>query len=513
MDGIAMSVELAAARPKEDQPVDGLPGRERARNPAPGQGGLRGSVGEGWGTNGEMNAVEAVMWRADADGVVRSPLLAVEQLDTVPDWDRFLAVHERGVRMVPRLRQRVVEAPLGLGSPRWSVDPEFDLRFHVRRARLPDGGGWPALLEAAARLAMSPFDRARPPWEAVLYEGLPDGRAAYVLKMHHSATDGLGAVQLLSLLHSRRREPDPAESRQAVAPAGQTNGLGVLAHQVRSDVASLPAAVLEAGSAAFGALSNPVHALRSASRYGPSLLRVLAPPNVEGSPLLSGRGRGWRFAALDVPLPQLRAAAKTAGGTVNDAYLAALLGGYRRYHAALGVPVETIPMAMPISMRRPGDPGGGNRITGTRFGAPVGVADPKARIARIRAVALAARCEPAIGSLGLMSTGLARLPGPVSTQIVAAMTKANDLQASFVPGPRDSRYLAGARLERVYPYAPLPGCPAMITLVTHRDVACVGVNFDPVAFTEPELFTDCLLEGFAEVLSLQPQPATPIART
>jgi len=43
------------------------------------------------------------------------------------------------------------------------------------------------LLEAAAQLAMSPFDRARPPWEAVLYEGLPDGRAAYVLKMHHSA--------------------------------------------------------------------------------------------------------------------------------------------------------------------------------------------------------------------------------------------------------------------------------------------------------------------------------------
>jgi hypothetical protein len=170
-------------------------------------------------------------------------------------------------------------------------------------------------------------------------------------------------------------------------------------------------------------------------------------------------------------------------------------------------------MAMPISVRRPGDPGGGNRITGARFGAPVGVADPKARIARIRALTLAVRGEPALGSIGLMSTGLARLPGQVSTQIVAAMTKANDLQASFLPGPRDSRYLAGARLERVYPYAPLPGCPAMITLVTHRDVACVGVNFDPVAFTEPELFTDCLLEGFAEVLALHCPSARPIART
>jgi WS/DGAT/MGAT family acyltransferase len=508
-----MSVELAtAARPKVYQPVTGLAGRERAQVPGTGRGAAAG-VGQDWGATEEMNSVEAVMWRAEAGGVVRSPLLALEQLDSVPDWDRFLAVHERGVRMVPRLRQRVVEAPLGLGTPRWSVDPEFDLRFHVRRARLPDGGGWPALLEAAAQLAMSPFDRARPPWEAVLYEGLPDGRAAYVLKMHHSATDGLGAVQLLSLLHSPQRELDPAQSRQEVVPAGQTSGLGVLAHQVRSDVAALPSAVLGAGSVAFGALSNPVHTLRSASRYGSSLMRVLTPPDVAASPLLAGRGRRWRFAAVDVPLPELRAAAKTAGGTVNDAYLAALLGGYRRYHAALGVPVETIPMAMPISVRRPGDPGGGNRITGARFGAPVGVADPKARIARIRALTLAIRGEPALGSIGLMSTGLARLPGQVSTQIVAAMTKANDLQASFLPGPRDSRYLAGARLERVYPYAPLPGCPAMITLVTHRDVACVGVNFDPVAFTEPELFTDCLLEGFAEVLALHCPAARPIART
>ncbi|MDT7588871.1 MAG: hypothetical protein QOE32_6421, partial [Pseudonocardiales bacterium] len=35
----------------------------------------------------------------------------------------------------------------------------------------------------------------------------------------------------------------------------------------------------------------------------------------------------------------------------------------------------------------------------------------------------------------------------------------------------------------------------------------------PVAFTEPELFTDCLLEGFAEVLALHCPSARPIART
>ena len=42
---------------------------------------------------------------------------------------------------------------------------------------------------------MAPFDRARPLWEATLVEGLPDGRAAYLLKLHHSLADGKGLVQ------------------------------------------------------------------------------------------------------------------------------------------------------------------------------------------------------------------------------------------------------------------------------------------------------------------------------
>jgi len=395
------------------------------------------------------------------------------------------------------------------------VDPDFDLRGHVWRACLPSGAGWPELLEAAARLAMRPFDRARPPWEAVLYEGLPGGRSAYLLKMHHSLTDGLGAAQLLDRLHSRDCELTPTPSSPPAAPASvgsQASPLGVLAHQVRTDVGSVPELLRTAGVGALGALTNPAGTLRWATRYGSSLRRVLSPLAADSSPLLADRGSAWRFAALDVPLRELRAAARAGGGTLHDAYLAALLGGYRRYHAALGRPVEAIPVAIPISVRRPGDPQGGNRITGARFSAPMGTVDPRARIGQIRDLILAARSEPAIDSVGLVFPALARLPGQLSTQLVCSMAKANDLQASFVPGGRTDRYLAGARVERVYPFAPRPGCPAMITLVTHQDVGCVGVNFDPVSFTEPELFIHCLLEGFTEVLELAPGAATATAR-
>ena len=75
---------------------------------------------------------------------------------------------------------------------------------------------------------MTPFDRTRPPWLAVLFDGLPDGRAAYALKMHHSATDGLGGIQLLGQLHSRTREPNPDKPQPALVAAPETSPFDAL---------------------------------------------------------------------------------------------------------------------------------------------------------------------------------------------------------------------------------------------------------------------------------------------
>ena len=473
----------------------------------------QGDVGLSWGSGNEMNAFETMMWRAETDRTLRSPVTALEELDVVPDWDRFLAAHEWAVRMVPRFRQRVIEPPVGLGAPRWTVDPDFDLTFHVRRQRLPDGSGWAELLAVAAQIAMTPFDRTRPPWEAVLFEGLPDGHGAYLLKMHHAATDGMGAMQLLAQLHSQTREPNPNKPQPAVVPAVQTGPIDALLGQLMSDAAAVPGMVREVGAGAAKLLTNPFGSISAATRYGRSLRRVLTPPDAPGSPLLANRSMTWRFAAIDIPFPDLKAAGKAVGGSVNDTYLAALLGGYRLYHEAMGAgSVESIPIGIPISVRKPGDAEGGNKIASARISAPMGTVDPRARIEEIRALILAARAEPAVDMIGLVSPAMARLPGPVIAQLVGPVTRGNDLQASNVPGIGEDRYLAGARIRRMYPYAPLPGCAAMITLVTHGTVGCVGVNYDAASFTEPELFIRCLLDGFSEVLALHPNSAKPESR-
>jgi len=463
-----------------------------------------------WGSADEMDPFEVIMWRAEADRSLSSTILALEQLDVVPDWDRFVAAHEWAMRMVPRFRQRVVEPPLGLGSPRWATDPNFDLRYHLRRVAIPGVGGWNELLEAAAVIAMTPFDRSRPPWEGVLFEGLPDGRAAYLLKMHHSATDGMGSIQLLGQVHSRRREPTLDKPNPPAVDAAARNPIESLVGQAVSDVSAVPGVLGSIGSTVLGAVRDPKGALR----YGQSLRRVLAPPTASGSPLLAKRGLIWRFAALDVPVADLKAAGKAVSGSLNDAYLAALLGGYRRYHEAMGVPVpDAIPIAIPISTRKPNDPPGGNKISSARISAPLARSDPKARIEEVRALILSAKGEPANDVVGVFSPALARLPGQVIAQVAGPMTKGNDLQASNVPGIGEEMFLAGAKVERFYPYAPRPGCAAMITFLSHGPIGCIGVNFDPMSFTDPDLFLRSLVGGFDEVLALQPGGGKAVART
>jgi diacylglycerol O-acyltransferase len=464
-----------------------------------------GTGATGWGQDPAMNPIETIMWRVECDASLRSTMVALEVLDRSPDWADVVATHRHALEQLPRLRQRVVESAFGLAPPRWSTDPQFDLHFHLRRAALPADASWQDLFSAVEQIAMSPFDRARPPWEAVLLEGLPGGRAAYVLKLHHASTDGMGTMQLMTKLHTLDGAVPAA--RRGLAPVrapapGPSSRLGVLAAHAADTARSAPTAGRSISRVARRLADDPVPSLRAGLRYGRSLQRVLAPPAAAPSALLASRGVNWRFAAIDVDLATLRAAAKAAGGSLNDAYIAALLGGYGRYHDALGSPVDAIPIAIPISVRGPDDAGGGNRFASARMSGPLGIADPRERIAAVGALVGAARREPALDNIRVLAPLLARLPAPVLAQIAGGMARASDLQASNVPGIRQDVFLAGARVERLYPFAPLPGCPAMITLVSHGDTCCVGVNYDPAAFTDGGLFLACLESGFSEVLAL-----------
>ncbi|WP_312030098.1 wax ester/triacylglycerol synthase domain-containing protein [Actinomycetospora sp. TBRC 11914] len=455
---------------------------------------------------GEMNPLETMMWRAEVDPRLRATVVIVDVLDAEPDWDRLVAAHEWASRAVPRLRQRVVE-PYGWGAPTWATDPDFALGFHLRRTRLSDGGSLRDLLDRAGLAMMTPFDRHRPLWEAELVGGLDGGRAGYLLKVHHSLADGLSLVQILGLLHSTVREHRGDKVDAPLPAARPTSRLGATAAQTGRAIAATPSAVLDglrSGASLLGGVATaPLATAADGWNAVTSALAAAVPPSAPGSPLLRARGTNRRLEALDVDLAPLRAAGRAVGGSLNDAYLAALLGGLRRYHLALDAPVPAyIPMGMPVNTRDPSDPMGGNRWAGIRFAAPLDDVDPAARIARVHAIVREVTGARVVDALGIIAPLLAALPSPLLTRIQGGATSANDLQASNIPGMRRPTYLAGARIERSYPFAPLPGGALMIALTSHEDTCCVAVTLDPAAVTDPDLLRECLVAGFDEVLAL-----------
>src|SRR3954471_12161038 len=102
--------------------------------------------------------------------------------------------------LLPPLRWRLAEVPLGLDYPYWVDDADFDLEYHVRELGLPAPGTDAQLAEQVARITARPLDRARPLWELYLIHGLQSGHTAMLTKIHHALVDGLSGAEIMGLL-------------------------------------------------------------------------------------------------------------------------------------------------------------------------------------------------------------------------------------------------------------------------------------------------------------------------
>jgi len=102
--------------------------------------------------------------------------------------------------LVPPLRWRLAEVPLGLDYAYWIDDPDFDLEYHVRELALPPPGTYEQLAEQVARIVSRPLDRAHPLWELYLIHGLKGGHKAVMTKIHHSVIDGMSGAEVMGAL-------------------------------------------------------------------------------------------------------------------------------------------------------------------------------------------------------------------------------------------------------------------------------------------------------------------------
>jgi WS/DGAT/MGAT family acyltransferase len=456
----------------------------------------------------ELGPVDYLMHRGEANPRTRSGIMALELLDSTPDWDRFRTRFENASRRVLRLRQKVVVPTLPTASPRWVVDPDFNLDFHVRRVRVSGSGTLREVFDLAEVILQSPMDISRPLWTATLVEGLADGKAATLLHVSHAVTDGVGGVEMFAEIYDLERDPPPRPTPPQPIPQDLTpndlmrQGINRLPFAIVSGVVG---AVAGAVSAAGKAVLDPVSTVGGAVGYAMSGMRVMNRA-AEPSPLLRRRSLASRTEAIDIPLADLHRAAKAGGGSINDAYLAGLSGALRRYHTALGVPISTLPMAVPVSLRADADTAGGNRFTGVNLAAPLGTADPVSRMKKIRAQMTQRRDEPAMNIIGSIAPVLSVLPTAVLEGLTGSVI-GSDVQASNVPVYPGDTYIAGAKVLRQYGIGPLPGVAMMVVLISRGGWCTITVRYDRAAVRNEALFAQCLLEGFDEILALAGDPA------
>lgn len=458
-----------------------------------------------------MRNTDAFAWAMEEDPRLRSTVVLVALLDRAPDFDVVADRFERVSRVVPLFRQRIVSSPPP-APPRWEVDPDFDLGYHLRRVTAPAPGDLDTVLTMARRAEMAEFDRARPLWEVTLVDGLADGAAALVCKVHHSLGDGIGGIQIGMILFDLTEQPQDLGPLPPEPVPDRAGPLGGLQHLLRYD-ARLARAVARTGlraapATALRAVRSPLRSAGDAVATATSVYRTVRPINRTGSPLMKDRSLVRQLAVHEVPVAALREAAHSADGKLNDAFLAGVTGGLRRYHTRHGAAVGDLHVTMPISIRRPEDAIGGNRITLMRFDLPAGLWDPAERIRQIHQKTEAARSEPSLPHTQLIAGGLNLVP----RWYISAILRHVDFLASDVPGIKTPVYVGGAAVRALYPFGPTIGAGVNVTLMSYVDTCAMGVNVDTGAIPDVGTFLDCLGAGFDEVLALAGGPRVPHQR-
>ncbi|MFN2375331.1 MAG: wax ester/triacylglycerol synthase domain-containing protein [Candidatus Binatia bacterium] len=463
-----------------------------------------------------MAESDALMWRIERDPILRSTVLSLWILDREPDPARLAATIEATERHVPRLRQHVVEDPLGVSPPRWENDPLYERSYHVRRSRVPGQGTMRNLLDLAAPVAMQAFDKDRPLWELHLVEGLEGGRFAVIFKIHHAMSDGVGMVRMTEGLVERSREAEPPlparESLFDTNGGHHDGGLG-------DELVHLGEAVMHRASTAFdrsrraaGALGrgvrnlagHPVNAAGELLETIESIGRLVRPASEPMSPIWRQRSLAAHLDVLEFPLDDMKRAAAAAGATLNDVFVASVAGGLSRHHEKVGPVPNALRMSMPINLRG-GEKGrhAGNQFVPARFGVPMLIDDPRERMRAVHELVRGQRREPALGLLDEITAAMNVLGDVAATRMTGGMMKAVDFVTSNVPGPRFPVFMSGARIERMFPFGPTAGAAVNVTLFSYDGVAQVGIRADRAAVGDTALLRRCLEEGFAEVLAVR----------
>jgi diacylglycerol O-acyltransferase len=400
------------------------------------------------------------------------------------------------VGLVPVLRQRLLEVPLGLDQPYWVDDKDFDLEFHVRELALPRPGSDAQLAEQISRLHARPLDRTRPLWETYLISGLARKRLAVYTKIHHAAIDGVSGAEVLTLL----LDLSPEGRAQAAIPPFQPErppGLAMMLAGAVRTAALRPVDTVRITRdlirfvPTIGAIAGPVlgQLLGLGERDGSVIPTTPGrpPPTPFNRPVTPHRRWAFRTVALD----DVKAVKNAFGMSVNDVVLAMCAGGLRRWlteHDAL--PAAPLVAMIPVSVRGEAAKGAmGNQVSAMLAALPTNLATPTERLTVAHEATKIAKEQHAAIPPGLVENITDFAPPALAARAARVAFATGllhrlppfNLVISNVPGPDVQAYLGGAKLLAYYPVSVvMDGQGLNITVHGYRG----GLHFGLIACRE-----------------------------
>ncbi|HUR84498.1 MAG TPA: wax ester/triacylglycerol synthase family O-acyltransferase [Solirubrobacteraceae bacterium] len=438
--------------------------------------------------------------------------------------------------LLPPLRWRLQEVPLGLDYPYWVDDIDFDLDFHVRELALPAPGSDEQLAEQVARIVSRPLDRSKPLWETYVISGLESGNTALLTKIHHALIDGMSGAEILGLLLDLT-----PEGREIEVPASWGDNelvpgpLGMLARGVLGAaryplraLRSLPSALPNLEETQFSTIPGASGLGRLVTRAQLAVTRQEAPQELgerRPAPKTSFSGRvsaHRRFTFGQLSLDDVKTVKTAYGVTVNDVIVSICAGAVRRWlleHDEL--PADPLIAQIPVSVRTTEQVGTyGNRIM--LMAAPLFTdeADPVVRLQRTHDALGDMKQRHRALPADLLSDANHFIPPAVFSRAarltfgIATSRPGRpvwNLVISNVPGPQFPLYCAGARLVANYPVSVITdGMGLNITVMSYCGSLDFGIVADREQMPDVANLVGWLRESLAELE--QPAPMKPAAK-
>jgi diacylglycerol O-acyltransferase / wax synthase len=455
-----------------------------------------------------MAPTDALFWYAETALPIFRPIIGgLYVLDRHPSAAGIAAGCQAALALVPRLRQRVVEAPLHVGLPEWVDDPHFDAVYHMRHLSVPEPGTVRQLLDLTATVFATPLDRERPLWEAYWIDGLEGGRAAYFFKMHHALVDGVGSLALVNALTQRRRSTPRFDAAKGPASVTGASTPSRLPDVIRGNVVEIASLAWQTVGAPLRWIAAPTASATQAWRIARGLRGLLtdvSAPTVQDPLVRSTSGLSRRLDIMEVPLPRLDHIRKPLGVTINDLVLTVLAGTLGAYHRERHVHVGSLNCMVPMNLRGAGEHDTlGNRVGMFNIVLPVGERRPERRLALIAQQTHAAKADKRSAVYPFLMRTLTILPGAAFGWLARQSLGRVNVACTNIPGVPERRYMAGAEVQAIYPFASVvQGTPLVVALFSYAGAMNIGIDTDPEAIPDPHRIAELFHKGLDQMEAL-----------